>query len=70
MNGNERIEAKRNFVFKKHPIFSLNPIHCPFWKNFEQKCTKTLAEVDNILQKAARVDSLLQTSTVINRMPW
>ncbi len=54
---------------QKGPISSLYPTHCPFWKHFSQKCTKTLVVVDNILQRLSRVYGLVQYVTVLCRMP-
>ncbi len=63
-------EMKRKGILcSKGPIFSLNPTNQPFWINFEEKCTETLSEVDNTLQKVARFYNLVHNPTIINSIP-
>ncbi len=64
MNDSEQNEAKRHFVLKNIVFIILNPSIM----NIERKCTKTLDVLDNILQKVTRVYSLVQYTTIVNRM--
>jgi len=63
-------KSQETFYAQKGHIFHLNPAHHLFCMNFEQKCTDTLAELDNIPQNVMRGYSYVQNPTVVNRMPW
>ncbi len=65
MNGSKRNEAKSNFMLKKAPVL----VSIPSTTHFEQKCIYTLAILENVLQKVAKVYSLVQYPTVVNRIP-
>jgi hypothetical protein len=54
--------GREAFCARKGPIFSLISAHCPFWNNSERKCTDTLADFVNILQKVMRDYSLVEYS--------
>jgi hypothetical protein len=55
----------RSILHSKDPIFCLKLTHHPVRTNMEQKCTSTLAELDNISHKVVVYFSLVQTATVI-----
>ncbi len=55
----------RSILHLKDPIFCLKLTHHPLWTNIEQKCTNTLAELDNISFKVVVYSSLVQTAIVI-----
>ncbi len=54
VNESERNDAKRHFVLKNSLFSILIQPATHFEMNFEQKCTDTLADFDNILQKIER----------------